>query len=157
ARRLPTRSLHRPETTGDVRAALSDLSWSGFEATLDPGKLRGEGRWELYVTVRAAGIKRRRSRFYLEPGRPLQPVAAGDVTVGVTPDGEVDVMRFRDRVTIRAARLLDSGQVELELDGPGEALELREAGGRRFRVPVKDGRARVLAERLRIEEDSVWD
>ena len=63
AMKLPTKSTYRPQTTGNVRGALSDLSWSGFEATLDPGKLRGEGRWETYVTVRAAGIKRRRSAF----------------------------------------------------------------------------------------------
>jgi CDP-glycerol glycerophosphotransferase len=129
--RLPTRSTHRPEITGNVRGALSDLSWSGFEATLDPGKLRGEGRWEAYVTVRAAGIKRRRSRFYLEPGRPLQPVSlpAGDatVTVAVSHDAELDVTRYRRPATVRDARLLDSGQVELAIDGPGDALELREA------------------------------
>jgi CDP-glycerol glycerophosphotransferase len=161
ALRLPTRSTYRPEVTGNVRGALSDLSWSGFEATLDPGQLRGEGRWEVYVTVRAAGIKRRRSRFFREPARPLQPLslAAGDatVTVAVNSDAELDVMRFAAAAALRGARLLESGQVELEIDGPGDGLELREAGGRRFRVPIKDGRARVLAERLRMEEDSLWD
>ena len=122
--KLPTRSTHRPEVTGNVRGALSDLSWSGFEATLDPGKLRREGRWDAYVTVRAGGIKRRRSRFYLEPGRPLTPVAvaAGDrtLTAAVTPDAELDVSAWRGSASVRDARLLDSGQVELEIDGPGE-------------------------------------
>src|SRR3954454_14951621 len=84
ALRLPTKSTYRPQTTGNVRGALNDLSWAGFEATLDPGKLRGEGRWETYVTVRAAGIKRRRSRFWLEPGHPLRPVRAREVTVGLS-------------------------------------------------------------------------
>jgi CDP-glycerol glycerophosphotransferase len=155
--RLPTRSTHRPEITGNVRGSLSDLSWSGFEATLDPRKLRREGRWEAYVTVRAAGIKRRRSRFYLEPGRPLPPVRLGALTIAVTADAEVDVQRWRRSPTVREACLLDSGQVELAIDGPGEGLELSEAGGRRLKVPVKDGRARVLAGRLRTDEDSVWD
>jgi CDP-glycerol glycerophosphotransferase len=155
--RLPTRSLHRPETTGNVRGALSDLSWSGFEATLVPRKLRGEGRWEAYVTVRAAGIKRRRSRFWLEPGHPLRPVGLGELTVAVTPDGELHVDRWKSVATIRAARALESGQVELAIDGPGDGLELREAGGRHFKVPIKDGHARVLASRLHGDEDSVWD
>jgi CDP-glycerol glycerophosphotransferase len=162
ALRLPTRSVYRPEVTGNVRAALSDLSWSGFEATLDPRKLRREGRWDVYVTVHAGGIKRRRSRFFLEPGRPLLParLTAGGrtVTAAVNADGELDVTAYRRTATVRGARLLDSGQVELEIDGPGASLELCEAGGRRVTVPLKDGRARVLAERLRVpDEDSVWD
>jgi CDP-glycerol glycerophosphotransferase len=159
AKRLPTISTRRPEVTGSVRGSLSDLSWSGFETTLDPRKLRGEGRWDVYLTVRAGGIKRRRSRFYLEPGRPLQPVRIGDVTVAVSADGELDVQRWRESPTVRAVRLLETGQVELAIDGPGEALELREAGGTAFKVPLKDGRARVLAERLRVEEDedAIWD
>ncbi len=157
ALRLPTRSTYRPETTGNVRGALNDLSWAGFEATLDPGKLRGEGRWETYVTVRAKGIKRRRARFWLEPGHPLRPVRAGDMTVALTPDGELHVDRWKASPTIRAAALLDSGQVELAIDGPGDGLQLREAGGRSFKVPIKEGHARVLAERLRSDEDSVWD
>jgi CDP-glycerol glycerophosphotransferase len=157
ALRVLTRSTYRPQTTGNVRGALSDLSWAGFEATLDPAKLRGEGRWETYVTVRAAGIKRRRARFWLEPGHPLHPVRAGEVTVAVTPDGELHVDRWKAAATVRAASLLDSGQVELAIDGPGDALQLREAGGNSFRVPIKDGHARVLAERLRTEEDSLWD
>jgi CDP-glycerol glycerophosphotransferase len=162
ALRLPTRSTYRPEITGNVRGALSDLSWSGFEATLDPGKLRGEGSWDVYVTVRAAGIKRRRARYFREPARPLLPVSvgAGDatVTVALDADAELEVTRWRASATVRDARLLESGQVELQIDGPGDGLELREGGGRRFRVPIKDGRARVLAERLRMEEeDSLWD
>src|SRR6185295_8152330 len=127
------------------------------EATLDPGKLRGEGRWETYVTVRAAGIKRRRWRFRVTPGHPLRPVRAGDVTVALNADGELHVDRWKATATVTAAGLLDTGQVELKIDGPGDRLELLEAGGRSFKVPIKDGHARVLAERLRSEEDSVWD
>jgi CDP-glycerol glycerophosphotransferase len=158
--RLPTRSTHRPEITGNVRGALSDMSWSGFEATVDPCKLRREGRWQLYVTVRAGGLKRRRSRFYLEPGHPLQPVTVpGDrtMTVAVGTDADVDVTLSRHAATVRQPRLLDTGQVELAIDGPAESLELRESGGRAFKVPVKNGRARVLVERLRTDEDSIWD
>ena len=33
-----------------------------------------EGTWELYVTLYAGGLKRRRSRFTLAGGRPLRPV-----------------------------------------------------------------------------------
>ena len=79
------------------------------------------------------------------------------MTVAVTPDGELHVDRWRVTPAVRAASLLDSGQVELAIDGPGDGLELREAGGRRLKVPVKDGHARVLAERLQTGEDSVWD
>ncbi|HEY6696308.1 MAG TPA: CDP-glycerol glycerophosphotransferase family protein [Solirubrobacteraceae bacterium] len=161
--RLRARSTHRPEITGNVRGALSDLSWSGFEATLDPRRLHREGNWQVYVTVRAAGIKRRRSRFYLEPGRPLRPVSlrarGRTLTVAVNHDAELDVALCRRPAAVRDARLLDSGQVELAIAGPGDdaVFELREMRGRMFKVPVKNGRVRVLAERLRTDEDSVWD
>jgi CDP-glycerol glycerophosphotransferase len=75
----------------------------------------------------------------------------------VTPDGELHVDRWKATPAIRGASLLDSGQVELAIDGPGDGLELHEAGGRRFKVPIKDGHARVLAERLHLDEDTVWD
>ena len=157
ALRVPTRSTHRPEMTGNVRGALSDLSWSGFEATLNPRRLRREGRWDVYVTVRAGGVKRRRTRFTLEPCHPLRPVRTGEITVAVNLEGELDAQRWRESPRVRTAALLDTGQVELTIEGPGDALELREATGAAFKVPLKNGCARVLAERLRTDVDSVWD
>jgi CDP-glycerol glycerophosphotransferase len=164
-------STLRPEVTGNSRQALCDISWSGFEATLDPRKLRRrEGPWELYLTVRAGGVKRRRSRFLLDGPRPIQALElalAGDLTVtaSATPAGEVAVDLRRQAATLRGARLLDDGVLELagelRLPAAGEkpGLELREEReDRRVRVPLKVAgeafTARVRIDRLRAGEQA---
>ncbi len=77
--RARTRAVHRPDVTANESQALCDLSWSGFEAVLDPADLRGRrgggaASWELFVTVRSGGVKRRRSRFTFDALRPLRRV-----------------------------------------------------------------------------------
>jgi CDP-glycerol glycerophosphotransferase len=78
---LDTNVLRRPDATAAVPQRLVDIEWSGFEASLDPRKLRSSGRWrsglwELFVIVRAGKVHRRRaSRFHFNPLRPLRGVA----------------------------------------------------------------------------------
>src|SRR4051812_43527638 len=78
---LDTNVVRRPDATAAVPQRLVDIEWSGFEASLDPRKLRTGGRWrpglwELFVIVRAGKVHRRRaSRFHFNPLRPLRGVA----------------------------------------------------------------------------------
>ncbi len=170
ALRLRSRSVERPELTGNVRQALADLSWTGFEATLDPRALRRRGRWregtwELYVTLHSGGLKRRRSRFTFDGGRPLRPVEltldGAVVTTGVTPDTELAVEVRHGAAKLREPRLAD-GALELAADlDPAAAkpvLELRRtADGRRVRLPLKGGEARAPLAKLRGDGRSVWE
>jgi CDP-glycerol glycerophosphotransferase len=169
--RLRARSVERPELTGNSSQALTDLSWAGFEATLDPRALRRAGRWregtwELYVTLHAGGLKRRRSRFTLDGGRPLRPVEitadGAVVTAGMTPDAELAVEVHGGAARLREPRLAD-GAVELGAElspppGSTPVLELRRTSdGRRVRVPLRDGEARAPLGKLRGDGDSVWE
>ena len=171
-------ATHRPDITAGVRQAMCDLSWSGFEATLDPKRLRRAGRrregtWELYVTVRASGTKRRRSKFSF--GRPLRalrvPVAAAvAVEASITDDAGVALDVRGQAATLRGARELEDGVVELALEllapPAGKAvLEVRrEADRKRRRYPLAGAglAARVplgdlLAPAADADEQSAWE
>jgi CDP-glycerol glycerophosphotransferase len=128
-----------------------DLSWSGFEAVLDPRALRSarrftEGTWELFVTVRAAGVKRRRSRFSIEAGRALRAVALPlpgerELTAGLTPQAGVTLEIQPRRAALRDWRVAgDVVELTGELrsaGGTGTALELRRReDARRLRFPL---------------------
>ena len=91
-RRLPTTAVERPDLGPRRR-------WAGFTAALDPATLR-PGRWELFATVRAGRLRRRRAVFaFQDPslargvdipadGAPLMRAtvsADGRVAVTVTP------------------------------------------------------------------------
>src|SRR5436190_6274214 len=177
--RLPVRAVHRPDVTANARQSLVDLSWSGFVATLTPQKSRRlarrhAGRWELYVTVRAGGVKRRRSRFYIDVTDPIRPVTvpvAGDLrlTAALTRDEQLAVDVRAASATVRAGRVA-GGALELAvdvrpaLDGK-PALELRRDGdGRRLRVPLQSHNgpgpgsltAQIPLADLRRAEDSLW-
>jgi len=177
--RLPVRAVHRPDVTANARQSLVDLSWSGFVATLTPQKIRRlarrhAGRWELYVTVRAGGVKRRRSRFYIDVTDPIRPVTvpvAGDLrlTAALTRDEQLAVDVRAASATVRAGRVA-GGALELAvdvrpaLDGK-PALELRRDGdGRRLRVPLQSHNgpgpgsltAQIPLADLRRAEDSLW-
>ena len=146
--RARTRAVHRPDVTANARQGVSDLSWSGFEAVLDPRDLRSarrwtEGTWELFVTVRAAGVKRRRSRFSIEAPRVLRAVTlplSGDLelTAGLTPEAGVTLGIQPKRAAVRDWRIADGA---VELTG-----ELRPSGGKRTTLEL---RRRDDAGRLR--------
>lgn len=139
--RLATRSTHRPDATARTRQALCDVSWSGFDATLDPDALRRAGRrsegvWELHAFVRAGGVKRSRARFLLDGPRAFRPVqlpapAELEAMVTAAPDEGAVTIDVRSRwATLRGHRLLDGGVLELtgDLSAPRAAkarLELR--------------------------------
>jgi CDP-glycerol glycerophosphotransferase len=135
--RWKTSSERRP----DVRAATGqpwcDPGWSGFVATLEPRKLRTlgrwrEGTWEVYVTVRASGVKRRRSQFRPDSPRPVRALdvpLSPDLRLRMTPteDDRIVVQLGSCAAIIHGHRLTD-GAIELsgELSDPaGGGLKLR--------------------------------
>jgi hypothetical protein len=104
--RFHTRRVRRPAAVPAVGPPC-DLTWSGFVATLDPSALRTRHGWprgtlELYVTVRARGVTRRRVRFLMDEADPPRPVAIlvqPGITVEAAPTdaGGVDIRVRRDQ------------------------------------------------------------
>jgi CDP-glycerol glycerophosphotransferase len=86
--RFRTRSTHRPDATNSFGQGFHDVSWSGFEASIRARRLKLLGRWryggfDIYISARAGGIRRRRIRFTLDPAqRPrADSVALADGTL----------------------------------------------------------------------------
>jgi CDP-glycerol glycerophosphotransferase len=141
--RLKTSKVQRPEVTASAAQSLRDLSWSGFEATLDPRALRRRGRWtdgiwEVYATAGAGRLTRRRARFALEPGRPIPAVelAASDgvmVRAAASTSGRV-TLEVRTRwARLTGHRLHDDGTLELS----GELRRLPDADKPRLELRRK--------------------
>jgi CDP-glycerol glycerophosphotransferase len=138
------------------RPELADRPWSGFEAALPIFALAGRpGRWQLYVFVRAGGVRRRLVRFTVEDVAAVQlpgGSAALRACAAPLPGGRVEV-QVRDRwATARAPRLLDGDVIEftgdLRLAPTGEAPVLRarrSVDGARVDVPVILAGARPAA------------
>jgi CDP-glycerol glycerophosphotransferase len=157
--RLATTAVHRPDATAMAPRAMRDVAWSGFEATLDPADLRTaglwrEGVWDLYVTIRPPGIKRRASRFQTEAHRPLAAVelpASGRVRAraAAIANGGVVVDVRRHWMTVRSHRL--EGGV-LTLSGvarmpAGATLEaLRSGDGARIECRLEIERGAFVAQ-----------
>lgn len=145
AARLTTTPVHLPQLTGDSGNRTNDVSWAGFEAVLDPRRLRrlgrwGEGAWELHVTVRAGGLTRRRSRFEVASARPLRAVdlpGDGETFVRASSSarrGDVSVHVLRAWAAIRGARQAEDGAMEVTgairpAPGPGAVLEAARRDG----------------------------
>jgi CDP-glycerol glycerophosphotransferase len=86
--RFKTRSAHRPDATNSFGQSFHDVSWSGFEASIPAGRFKWLGRWryggfDVYISIRAGGIRRRRIRFTLDPAQRLraEAVALDDGTL----------------------------------------------------------------------------
>jgi CDP-glycerol glycerophosphotransferase len=99
--KLDAKLVRRPDVTAAVPQRLADLEWAGFEASLDPRKLRSRGRWrpgvwELFVIVRAGKVHRRRAtRFHFNPLRPLRGVEmplSADVKAKVIPTASRSIL-----------------------------------------------------------------
>ena len=168
---LPTRTTHRPDVAANARQALCDLSWCGFEATLDPGDLRrlgrkADGKWELYVTVQAGGVRRRRSRFTVDAPWPVRSAQVGGLRASVSEDGDVTVDVRKKRKApppvsppvVTGARWTEEGTLELsgELPAGSEAGELvlaEEVNGYRhaFALHAADGGFTATLTPARIE------
>ena len=122
--------MRRPDATARSGQALTDLSWAGFEARLDPTELAGKAGdedavWELYVTLSAGGIRRRRVRFVLD--RAIRAVEL--------PAGEDALAR---------AVPTEANGVDLELRRAWAAVDGVRAAGRRRRPRwrARSGRTR---------------
>jgi CDP-glycerol glycerophosphotransferase len=137
---LRTKLTQRPDVTADSPQAVRDVSWSGFEATLDTRRLRRAGRWvegtwDIYATSRSGRLTRRRSRFSLEPGHPISAVdtPVGDgftVKLSTTAGGRVTVDVRRHRTALSSLRVSDGETLELSgditvPDGAKAKLEVR--------------------------------
>jgi CDP-glycerol glycerophosphotransferase len=150
ALRIPTRTTERPDVTANDPKSVRDLTWSGFEATLDPKRLRTAGRWvdgvwDVYATTRHATLKRRRARFDLEPLRPLGAVElpSGDgalVRAGVSFYGRLQLEVRRRWLAVTAHRLAGDA-IELTCDGPlaAGAVEVVRQGDSRTRAYPREG------------------
>jgi CDP-glycerol glycerophosphotransferase len=87
--RFRTKSTHRPDATNSFGQGYHDVSWSGFEASIKARRFKLLGlRWryggfDVYISIRAGGIRRRRIRFTLDPAQRLRAdsVALGDGTL----------------------------------------------------------------------------
>jgi len=154
--RLKTAAVRRPDATAISRQPVSDLEWSGFEATLDPRALRRAGKWqagswELYVNVSAGGIRRRRARFVVDVARPRRAVdltVSADAVVKAVPtdaDG-VNVDVRLERATLTGIRAADGEAVEL-------TGELRAAAGAKGKLELRR-RSDLAKRRLPLARDA---
>ncbi|MEA2441584.1 MAG: CDP-glycerol glycerophosphotransferase [Thermoleophilaceae bacterium] len=150
--RLPTKATRRPDVTASSQQRLADLTWSGFEATLDPSRLRTAGRWlpgiwEVYVVVHARGVNRRRGRFHFNRLRPLRgvelPMPEGVIAKAVPTGGGGIVFDVRTQWTTVHGYRLDGDVVELtgEVHGSNGGKARLEATRRTdektFKYPLK--------------------
>ncbi|MEA2468712.1 MAG: CDP-glycerol glycerophosphotransferase, partial [Thermoleophilaceae bacterium] len=158
--RLETKITHRPDVTAGAKQALADLSWSGFEATLDPSKLGRGGRlrpgiWELFIIARAGKVKRRRARFHggrLRPVRGTELTAPDGMTAKVVPTGAGGIaLDVRDQWATVTGHRTDGDVLELSGELGGDqgakpALEVvRRSDSKTFKYKLKaeDGRFTV--------------
>ncbi|MEA2281704.1 MAG: CDP-glycerol glycerophosphotransferase [Solirubrobacteraceae bacterium] len=164
--RFRTRAVRRPDATAKANQPLSDATWSGFEASLDPRRLGvagrwPEGNWELNAHVRAGSVHRR-TRLTVDvpgsiqgidlPARESVTVAAG-VTWWGRPVVEVRHRWLRiERHALDGDALVLSGAARLPSKA-GPKLELARQDGRTMTLPLeRDGErfsARIPLERLR--------
>ena len=146
--RFKVAERHRPDLNASADQ-LSDVSWAGFEATLDPRRLRRLGRgdertWEVYITARVGTMHRRRVKFTYDSTRPLEAVSlpAGDAMARAGLMNGKLVLSLRKRwARLRGASVEEGGVLELSgerrANGAGPQLELvRRADRRVLRAPV---------------------
>ncbi len=155
--RMAVSEVERRDATALVRDSWYSADWSGFAATLDPGRVRGDGRLDLHLTVRSRGVTRRRARFATDGVRALravsQVISDGRLaTLAPGPTGQVSVLVDRRWLLIGGASVA-SGVLELsgraatdgalELVGSSGAGRLEYAFSRagdsfRVRIPVAE-------------------
>jgi CDP-glycerol glycerophosphotransferase len=149
--RLRASVVHRPDVTASTTQASADVQWSGFEATLKPRKLRSLGRWrpgtwDLYVTVRAGGVTRRRSRFLVDSPRPVRAVdhvleGGRFLKVSPAPTGEI-ALHLRDGWASIVGHDAAGRDMQLfgRMHGPGTRLRLARPGSEKLEYPLdRDG------------------
>ena len=161
---LETTTVHRPELTANSGQALADVSWAGFEATLEIAKLRRRGRWaagvwDVYATSRSGRLGRRRARFELEAGHPVRAVELhrdDDAYVKAAANlwGRLTLELRTAIATLRGARR-DGDALELTIDlqpaaeGQVKLEVLRKSDERKRSYPLEGGVARIPLKHLR--------
>ena len=164
--RLKTEMVRRPDATARSGQALTDLEWSGFEARLDPAELAGKAGdedavWELYVTLSAGGIRRRRVRFVLDRAiRAVELPAGGDALGRAVPTeaNGVDLELRRGWAAVEAVEPAGDGAATLagaiRPDPPAKAkLEARRrADAAARRVPLEPAGPGRFTARVSLEE-----
>ncbi len=160
-----TEIMRRPDVTGSAKQALADLDWSGFESTFEPRRLRGKGAWDLYVTLRAGKVKRRRARFsmgYLRPLRGVELPESGALMGRALPTpGNGVAIELHEQWAKLSGHRVDGEVLELtgELHGVGDKARVElvrpstettvrcklERDGERFTARVKLERLRKAA------------
>jgi CDP-glycerol glycerophosphotransferase len=174
--RMRATPVHRPDLLRVSGTELADVSWSGFAATLKPGRLRTkgrwrEGRWDLYITLRTGRVWRAQARFQSDTARPLravEQVLPGGVVIAAAPapTGEVALHVHTAWATVREHRRTGdavelAGEAQLGADSGVGLQASRVGGGKGRKWPVTldgDGRfsARVPLAALSGEEAS-WE
>ena len=172
--RFTTVSTHRPDATNSFGQNYHDVSWSGFEASVPARRFKLLGRWryggfDVYISIRAAGIRRRRIRFTLDPAQRLRadsvtladgtlvrsvPATTGSIQVRIAGHWAAlrEHRREGDEILVRGAmRMAKDAKLKLELvrtDGSASRAYALTADGDTFeaRIPVAD-----LAEDNHIE------
>ncbi|HEY7629406.1 MAG TPA: CDP-glycerol glycerophosphotransferase family protein [Thermoleophilaceae bacterium] len=146
--RLRAQVVHRPDVTASTTQASADVQWSGFEAVLKPRKLRLLGRWrpgtwDLYVTARAGGVTRRRSRFLVDSPRPVRAVdhvLPDGMFLKVSPatTGEIAVHLRDGWASIVGHRVVeDAVELSGRMHGPGDRLRFARPGSEKLEYPLE--------------------
>ncbi len=146
--RLRADVVHRPDVTASTSQSSADVQWSGFEATLKPRKLRALGRWrpgtwDLYVTARAGGVTRRRSRFLVDSPRPVRAVdhvvdGGMFLKVSPAPTGEIALHLHDGWASIVGHRLVDDAlELSGRMHGPGTRLRFSRPGSQKLEYPLE--------------------
>jgi CDP-glycerol glycerophosphotransferase len=153
--RLKTTQVQRPDATAGSQQRLVDLTWSGFESTVELADLRRRGtwptgEWRLYVVAEAGKVRRlRTTRFLPHPARPVRALdipAAPDVDVRVGPAGigGLGVEVASHWATVRESEIVDGKAIELSgdirvPDGSAPKLEITRKGdgaSRRYKLVI---------------------
>jgi CDP-glycerol glycerophosphotransferase len=166
-----------PEPPPGTGAEVSDISWAGFAATLDPRRLRTGGtwrdkRWDLFIAVRVGRVWRRRSVFRIDPARPLRATehtVPGGAQIAAAPTDAGGLgLRVRTQWATLKEHALEDGTLTLSGEvraSEPERLQLqarRRGDGERRWYPLAIGRggsfvARVPLAELAAGGDAVWE
>jgi CDP-glycerol glycerophosphotransferase len=172
--RFKTKSTHRPDATNSFGQNFHDVSWSGFEASVPARRFKLLRRWryggfDVYISIRAGGIRRRRIRFTLDPAQPLRadsvtladgtllrsvPATTGSIQVRVAGHWAAlgEHRRDGDEIVVRGPlRMAKDAKLKLELvrtdSSAARSYPIRVDGDAyEARIPVAD-----LAEEHHIE------
>jgi CDP-glycerol glycerophosphotransferase len=164
--RFRTRSVHRPDANNSTGQGFHDVSWSGFEASIPARRFKFLTRWryggfDIYISIRAAGIRRRRIRFSFDPAQRLRAdgVTLGDGTLLRSVPGRRGTIKVRiaghwaelsehrregDEIVLGGQlRMADGADLKLELlrtDGSAVRSHPIVVAGNRWdaRVPIAD-------------------